>query len=256
MRTRIALSSLLLAVAASETNAQAVVTGFVRDSAGRSLADVEVVLDGSKARTRTDSLGRYSLTAPIGAYTLSFRMSGFSDRRESVTLTVPDTLLLDARLARVEIARAQAPRAPTVAARVPPTAAPAAADSSRTAPATQQSAQSELARTSWRLLKIRTMADSTFTPADSALYTIAFGSDGKASMRVDCNSGSATWTSEAPGRLAFGPMALTRAMCPEGSLHDRFGRDMPSVRTYVLRDGRLHLATMADGAIYEFEPLR
>jgi heat shock protein HslJ len=256
------LSCLLLVSAAVETHAQAVVTGFVRDSAGRSLADVEVALDGSKAKTRTDSLGRYSLTAPIGAYTLFFRMSGFMERSKSVTLTAPDTLLFDARLARIETARAPAPRASVVAARVPPTVAtamvqppaPAATDSFRTAPTTPRTGQSDLAGTSWRLVRIRSMGDSTFTPADSAQYTIAFASDGKASMRLDCNTGSATWRSEAPGQLTFGPVALTRAICPDPLLHDRFVRDMPFVRTYVLRDGRLSVATVADGAIYEFEP--
>ena len=99
------------------------------------------------------------------------------------------------------------------------------------------------------------MADSTFTPADSAQYTIAFANDGNAKLRVDCNTGSASWMSEQPAQLIFGPMALTRALCSDAVLHDRFVRDMSFVRTYLLRDGRLHLATMADGAIYEFEPL-
>jgi para-nitrobenzyl esterase len=115
--------------------------------------------------------------------------------------------------------------------------------------------QPELAGTSWRLVKIESMADSTFTPSDPSRYTIAFGSDGRASLRLDCNRGSANWTSEAKGHLTFGQAAMTRAMCPPESLSSRFARDLEYFRTYVLRDGRLHLATMADGAIYEFEPL-
>ena len=113
----------------------------------------------------------------------------------------------------------------------------------------------ELAGTSWRLVRIQSMADSTFTPTDPSHYTITFGADGKASMRVDCNRGSATWSSLAQGQLTFGPAAMTRAACAPGSLFDRVVRDLPYFRTYVLRNGRLHLATMADGAIYEFEPL-
>ena len=51
-------------------------------------------------------------------------------------------------------------------------------------------------------------------------------------------------------------MALTRAMCPPGSLHDRMVRQLPFVRSYVIQDGRLFLSLLADGGIYEFEPVR
>ena len=50
-------------------------------------------------------------------------------------------------------------------------------------------------------------------------------------------------------------MALTRAMCPPGSLHDRIARDWTNIRSYTVKDGRLFLSLMADGGIYEFEPL-
>jgi para-nitrobenzyl esterase len=123
------------------------------------------------------------------------------------------------------------------------------------ATSTATPARSELAGTTWRLVKIQSMADSTFTPNERSGYTIEFGANGRAAMRVDCNRGSASWTSSAPGHVEFGLAAVTRAMCPPGSLHDRFLRDLPYFRSYVLRDGHLHLATMADGAIYEFEPL-
>jgi len=56
-------------------------------------------------------------------------------------------------------------------------------------------------------------------------------------------------------QLVFGPMAMTRAMCPPGSLHDRIVKDMPYVRSYVIKDGHLFLSLMADGGIYELEPL-
>ena len=55
--------------------------------------------------------------------------------------------------------------------------------------------------------------------------------------------------------LQFGPLALTRAMCPPGSLHDQIVKHWPYIRSYVVRNGHLFLALMADGGIYEFEPL-
>jgi putative lipoprotein len=44
-------------------------------------------------------------------------------------------------------------------------------------------------------------------------------------------------------------------MCPPGSLHDQMVRQLPYVRSYILREGRLYLSLMADGGIYEFEPV-
>jgi para-nitrobenzyl esterase len=50
-------------------------------------------------------------------------------------------------------------------------------------------------------------------------------------------------------------MALTRAMCPPGSLHDQIVKQWGNIRSFVIRDGRLFLSLMADGGIYEFEPV-
>jgi putative lipoprotein len=64
-----------------------------------------------------------------------------------------------------------------------------------------------------------------------------------------------TWKSSGPPQLEFGPLALTRAMCPPGSLHDQIVRQWPYVRSYVMRDDHLFVSLMADGGIYEFEPM-
>jgi para-nitrobenzyl esterase len=83
---------------------------------------------------------------------------------------------------------------------------------------------------------------------------VAFGADGKVSVKADCNRGHGTWTSSAPNALHFGPLATTRAMCPPGSMSDRFLRDFGHMMSYVLKDGKLHISLMADGGIYDFEP--
>jgi putative lipoprotein len=44
-------------------------------------------------------------------------------------------------------------------------------------------------------------------------------------------------------------------LCPRGSLHDQIVRQWPYVRTYTLSNGHLFLSLMADGGIYELEPL-
>ena len=99
------------------------------------------------------------------------------------------------------------------------------------------------------------MDDSVFTPQDRSHYTLAFAADGSATLRADCNRGTGTWMSQGPNQLQFGPIASTRAMCPPGSLSDRYLAQFEWIRSYVTRDGHLFLATMADGAIIEFEPV-
>jgi para-nitrobenzyl esterase len=105
------------------------------------------------------------------------------------------------------------------------------------------------------LVKFQGGDGTLLTPDDSAKYTLAFGADGSVNARIDCNRGHGTWKSSGPNQLQFGTLALTRAQCPPGSLHDRIVRDWEFVRSYILTDGELFLSLMADGGIYEFAPL-
>ncbi len=109
-----------------------------------------------------------------------------------------------------------------------------------------------LGGTAWRLVEIQSMDDRTFSPGEE-FYTLEFGEDGRAAMVVDCNRGRAFFFAGEDGSLTFGPLALTRAQCAPESLHDRYLAQLGVVRSYVLRDDRLFLATLADGAILEYE---
>jgi uncharacterized lipoprotein YbaY len=115
---------------------------------------------------------------------------------------------------------------------------------------------SPLAGTSWQLVKFQSMDDKTLIPDAKTKYTLQFGADGSVAARIDCNSGHGTWTSTGPSQLTLGPLALTRAMCPPGSLHDRIVRDWTRIRSYVIKDGHLFLSLMIDSGIYEFEPMK
>jgi para-nitrobenzyl esterase len=132
-----------------------------------------------------------------------------------------------------------------------PAPVPATPATSPSAPAV---ARGNLEGTSWRLIQI-SMSDGVTRPAiDRSRYTIGFGASEVLHVRFDCNRGHGTWKSSGPGNLEFGPLALTRAMCPPGSLHDQLVRQWPHVRSYVIEHGRLFLALMADGGTLEFEP--
>lgn len=113
---------------------------------------------------------------------------------------------------------------------------------------------SSLTGTTWRLARFEGGDGKVLTPDDPSKYTITLDADGRLAARVDCNRGRGTWTSAGPNQVSFGPMALTRAQCAPGSLHDQIVKQWDNVRSYVIRDGHLFLSLKADGGIYEFEP--
>jgi putative lipoprotein len=76
------------------------------------------------------------------------------------------------------------------------------------------------------------------------------------SARINCNRGIGTWKSPRPPQLEFGPLALTRAMCLPEPLHDHLVKQWEYVRSYVIKGRHLFLSLMADGGIYEFEPMK
>ena len=112
-----------------------------------------------------------------------------------------------------------------------------------------------LSATPWQLVRFEGGDGRVVTPDVRSKYTISFGTDGQLSARFDCNHGNGNWTSNGANQISFGPLALTRAQCPRGSLHDMLVRHWPYVRTYTTRNGHLFLSLQADAGTYEFEPM-
>jgi para-nitrobenzyl esterase len=113
---------------------------------------------------------------------------------------------------------------------------------------------SDLGGTAWRLVRFQGGDGTTLTPDDKAKYTLQFEADGNLFARIDCNRGRGTWKSEGP-EIELGELALTRAMCPPGSMHDQIVKQWKYVRSYVVKEGRLFLSLMADGGTFELEPI-
>jgi len=132
---------------------------------------------------------------------------------------------------------------------------PAVAAGSATGEITQPDADAFLPGRTWQLVEIVSMDDRIYTPDDRSLYTIVFSTDGSVQIQADCNRGMGGWTSSDAGRLEFGQIGATQALCTPDSLHDPFMALFPYVRSYVVRNDHLFLATMADGSISEFEPV-
>ena len=117
----------------------------------------------------------------------------------------------------------------------------------------KQPQHSELEGSRWQLVIIQSIDDSQYTPAAGQDFSLTFEPDGKLLVQSDCNRGVGSWTSTQPGLLTLSPIALTRMACRPDSIDGRFNQDLAYVRSYVLKDDNLYLATMADGSILEFE---
>jgi heat shock protein HslJ len=120
---------------------------------------------------------------------------------------------------------------------------------------TPPDAHTALPGTAWQLVGIVSMDDRVYGPDNRARYTLVLNADGSMRVRADCNLGTGSWTSDAAGRMEFGVIAATQALCPPGSLHDRYLAQFPLVGSYVVKEGHLFLSTTADGSIMELEPM-
>lgn len=103
---RVALVASLLAGVTpliAQQPAGGTITGIVKDSAARPVADAEVTTRPARYRARTDSMGRFVLSGlDDGNYTVSARKLGFApvswDVKLSKAGTVDVTLVLDRRM--------------------------------------------------------------------------------------------------------------------------------------------------------------
>src|SRR5262245_32015089 len=117
-----------------------------------------------------------------------------------------------------------------------------------------QSRLPPLTGTGWQLVKFQGADGKTRMPDLRSKYTVRFGG-GQLTITVDCNRGRGPWKWVGPNKVEFGPLALTRAQCPAGSLHDQIVKQWPSIRSYLLKDGHLFLSVVANGGTYEFEQI-
>lgn len=103
----------------------------------------------------------------------------------------------------------------------------------------------DLMGTTWMWAGITTPAE-TRTLDTPGNYTVRFDSAGRLTVRADCNRGTGTYTVSSEGRLMVNPLALTRAMCPPGSMSDRFAAHLTRATRYEVRNGELFLTLPGD----------
>ncbi len=107
----------------------------------------------------------------------------------------------------------------------------------------------------WHMTKAVHGNDPPVVPKDPSKYTLQFGADGTLSLLADCNRGRASYSADPP-KLHVGPAAITRMMCPPGSLDTIFLHDLSAAATFDIDDGELHVTTTDGLATLTFERVR
>ena len=117
--------------------------------------------------------------------------------------------------------------------------------------------------TEWQLVEFQSMSDEqgVTRPDDPALYTMKLHADSTVSMKLNCNRATGTWKvapSEAgnTGSFEFGPLGVTRALCPPPSMDEMIARQFQWIRSFMIRNDTLYLSMMADGGIWVWELLK
>ena len=68
-------------------------------------------------------------------------------------------------------------------------------------------------------------------PSNPSNYTLEFQTAETVLVKADCNTGSGSYKVEGSS-ITFGPMAMTRMMCPPGSLDTKFLQGLGAARIY------------------------
>jgi len=120
----------------------------------------------------------------------------------------------------------------------------------------------DLKGTQWHLVEFQSMDDATGVkrPTDPSLYTMKLKSDGTVHMHLNCNYANGNWSATPSsdgksGQFTFGPLAATRALCPQPSMDEHIVAQAKYIRGYIIKDNKLYLSLMADGGMYAWERL-
>lgn len=108
-----------------------------------------------------------------------------------------------------------------------------------------------LTGTVWSWQGTQMSDDARVAPDAPERYTLEFEPGGKVNIRADCNRGSASYLLNG-STLSFGPIALTRAMCPPGSRDAEFLKGLQAVSGQLFRGNDLVLTLKFDSGSMRF----
>ncbi len=111
--------------------------------------------------------------------------------------------------------------------------------------------QSKLTDGPWKWVATQTPVE-LIAPAGPAKYTIQFNADGSTALLADCNRGQGTYTYTAEGGITIGPAAVTRMMCPPGSLDSKYLQQLSNAAHTFFRGDTLYIDLKVDSGTMRF----
>ena len=114
---------------------------------------------------------------------------------------------------------------------------------------------SQLTGSVWAWKEIVMSDGRRIKPDAPERYTLVFQPGGMVTVGADCNRGSASYLLNGAA-LSFGPMALTRAMCPTGSMDTEFTKGLGAVSGQSFKGNELVLTLRSDAGSMYFTPQR
>jgi heat shock protein HslJ len=94
--------------------------------------------------------------------------------------------------------------------------------------------------------------ERSWEASDPTRYTLTLGADGRASVRADCNRGTATYTLR-DGRLEFGALGTTKMNCVDSKgLDGRYLQQLAGIRLVGTTAGMLRADLYADAGTMFF----
>ena len=109
----------------------------------------------------------------------------------------------------------------------------------------------ELAGT-WRWVAFETQKQTQSVPSPER-YELTFPEAGRIALKADCNRAAGGVAFGEAGVIRIGVMAMTRAMCPEGSWSDRFAQDVGRAAYWSVQGKSLLLQLPGESGTLRFE---
>ena len=106
----------------------------------------------------------------------------------------------------------------------------------------------------WRLVRIQSLNDYSWTPDEPADYVLRFRSENRLEGTSDCNRVGATWRQDEAG-FSLEEFSSTHALCQRGTLHNHFASNLSMVNGAHMQGSNLRLTTDIEGVYVEMEPL-
>jgi len=103
----------------------------------------------------------------------------------------------------------------------------------------------------WTWQKTTRRDGTAVVPDAPDRYTLEFQAGGRTAIRADCNRGGGAYRLDG-GRLELPPFALTKMMCPPGSLDREFLAGLAAVSGHVYEGNDLVLMLQQDAGSMHF----